>query len=185
MNIQIRFTDGTTEERDAESPCVFDLFDPVLKHPSEKRWYLWLPHDVRPLSFCGRSVWTLNAHRGSVRVWVWRIKGQDDTTKALLGEWQSAYVESFEEQIARLTAAVANEITRANLAEEVARKERDRADALLRESKRAELDITLFRGERDHAQFNAEDAAARAEQATIRAEHLADRLRALGQDPDA
>lgn len=75
-------------------------------------------------------------------------------------------------------ARCADETTRANLAEEVARRERDRADTLLRELKRAESDVTLFRGERDHAQFNAEQAA-------IRAEHLADRLRALGQDPDA
>jgi hypothetical protein len=104
MNLQIRFvSDDTTEERDAASPCIYDIFEPVLKHPSEERWYLWFPDADHPFSFCGRSIWTLNAHRGSVRVWVWRIKGQDDVTKALIGEWQSAYVETRAEQIERLT----------------------------------------------------------------------------------
>lgn len=103
MNLQIRFADDTTEERDAASPCIFDLFDPVLKHPSEERWYLWLPDAERPLSFCGRSVRTLDTLRGE-RAMVWRITGQDAATKALIGEWQSAYVETREEQIERLTA---------------------------------------------------------------------------------
>jgi hypothetical protein len=176
MNIQIRFEDKTTEMRDASSPCIADIFEPTLRHPSEERWYLYFPEDGHPLSFCACGVRPLSAWRGGAIVW--RITGQDPKTKALTGEWQSCRVETFEEQIARLTAAVANEIARANLAEEVARRERDRADTLLRELKRAESDVTLFRGERDHAQFNAEQAA-------IRAEHLADRLRALGQDPDA
>lgn len=101
MNLQIRFTDDTTEERDAASPCIFDIFDPVLKHPSEERWYLWFPDADPPLSFCGRNVLTLDDLRGG-KAKVWRT-GQDVTTKALIGEWQSAYVETREEQIERLT----------------------------------------------------------------------------------
>jgi hypothetical protein len=102
MNLQIRFDDGTTEERGVASPCIFDVFDPVLKHPSEAQWYQWLPTCRCELSFCGRNVWTLDRLRGE-RAMVWRITNQDDATKALIGEWQSAYVESREEQIERLT----------------------------------------------------------------------------------
>jgi hypothetical protein len=103
MNLQIRFDDGTTEERGVASPCIFDVFDPVLKHPSEAQWYQWLPTCRCELSFCGRNVWTLDRLRGE-RAMVWRITNQDDATKALIGEWQSAYVESHDEQIERLTA---------------------------------------------------------------------------------
>jgi hypothetical protein len=102
MNLQIRFADGTTEERAAASPCILDIFDPALKHPSEERWYLWFPDGPRSLSFCGRDVWTLDDVR-RLHAMVWRITDQDATTKALIGEWQSAYVESREEQIERLT----------------------------------------------------------------------------------
>lgn len=41
--------------------------------------------------------------RGRHEVTVWRITGQDPTTKALTGEWQSCRVESIDEQLARLT----------------------------------------------------------------------------------
>lgn len=100
MKIQIRFSDGVTEERDADSPAIYDLFDPVLRHPSEERWYLWFPDSDRPLSFCGRSVHALATLRGGYAM-VWRFTS--GPTEPLAGEWQSAYVETREEQIERLT----------------------------------------------------------------------------------
>ncbi len=100
MKIQIRFNDGATEERDADSPAIYDLFDPVLRHPSEERWYQWFPDSDRPLSFCGRSVRVLVTLRGE-QAMVWRFTSAP--TEPLAGEWQSAYVETREEQIERLT----------------------------------------------------------------------------------
>ncbi len=104
-DILVTFPDGTTELRAADSACLSSIGDATnVRHPSEERWYLYFPEDRRPFSFCGMSVFRLRDVRG---VWstarVWRITGQDDATKALTGEWQSARVETVDEQIARLT----------------------------------------------------------------------------------
>ena len=103
MDIQVRFEDGSTELRPAWSPCIADVFEPNLRHPSEERWYQHLPGERLPLLFCGRSVRPLSDWRGEALVW--RITGQDDITKALTGEWQSCRVETADEQIERLSKA--------------------------------------------------------------------------------
>ena len=113
-------------------------------------------------------------------------------------------VESFEEQIARLTAE-------RDAAEKHARGWKKAARALwqdaqgvrhtlrsLRDAARGACDREMGEGHAYPenvktstlvAHLNTmrfpHESAARAEQATIRAEHLADRLRSLGQDPDA
>lgn len=104
MDIQVRFEDGTVETRDADTVCLPYWFDPPPKHPIEERWYLFFPGSDRPLSFCALDVWRLGDKRGWKTTAVWRITGQDPTTKALTGKWATCRVETAEEQIERLTA---------------------------------------------------------------------------------
>lgn len=98
MDIQIRFEDGTVEMRADWSPCMPNYNEPTLKHPSEERWYRWF----YGLSFCGYEVLSLASCRGG-HMLVWRITGQDIITKALIGAWQSCRVETWAEQVERLT----------------------------------------------------------------------------------
>lgn len=115
MDIQIKFDDGTTEMRDAESPSIADIFKPCLRHPSEERWYLYFPGESVPFSFCGHSIRKLSDWRGAVVVWrtTW-----DPETKVLSGAWASGRVESVNEQIDRLTREC--DSTRRHLTEAVA-----------------------------------------------------------------
>lgn len=100
MGILVTYEDGTTEERDADSPCIANIFEPRLRHPSEERWYLYFPDAHPPLSFCAHSVRALRDWRGEALVW--RITGQDPETKALIGLWEACRVETVDEQIERL-----------------------------------------------------------------------------------
>lgn len=118
MDILVTFPDGTTELRAADSACLYSLFDPPPRHPSEERWYLYFPDAAHPFSFCARPVVTLVEVRGAADVYVWRIAGQDAVTKALTGEWQRAQIETVDQQIERLTRE--RDVARA-LAREVAR----------------------------------------------------------------
>lgn len=115
MEIQIKFKDGTTELRDAQTPCIADMFDPNLAHPSEERWYLYFPNVDYPFSFCGHRVRPLAEWRGAVLVWrtTW-----DPETKVLSGAWVPGRVESVDEQIDRLTREC--DSTRRHLTEAVA-----------------------------------------------------------------
>ncbi len=101
MDILVTFPDGTTEPRAADSACLYSLFDPPSRHPSEERWYLYFPDEARPLSFLARPVATIRDVRGAHDVYVWRLTGEADG--ALTGEWQAVHVETVDEQIARLT----------------------------------------------------------------------------------
>lgn len=104
MNILITFEDGTTEERDAETPCLSFLLDPPTRHPSEERFYLYFPHERHPLSFCGLTVRTLDSANGSgLLAVVWRLTGHTENPYTLTGEWQPCRVETLEEQVVRLT----------------------------------------------------------------------------------
>jgi hypothetical protein len=87
------------------------VFEPVLKHPSEDRWYLWFPDASRPLSFCARDVIPLTAWRGGGAL-VWRITSAPN--EPLAGEWAECHVETCEEQIARLTTERDGAAARAN-----------------------------------------------------------------------
>lgn len=106
-DVLVRFEDGTTELRGSNSPALISTSAPP-----------WTPRDVRevrpeesynpkaywldtPGPWLGRAhgLWTW---RGSY-VLLWRITGGRDKGKPLTGEWQSARVETVDEQIARLT----------------------------------------------------------------------------------
>lgn len=102
-DILVTYPDGTTELRAADSACLYSLFDPPTRHPNEERWYLYFPDAAHPLSFCARTVFPIDRGRGASGFYAWRITGQDDATKALTGEWQSAQIETVDEQIERLT----------------------------------------------------------------------------------
>lgn len=101
MLIQVRFEDGSTEERDAESPCIADVFEPALRHPSEERRYLYFRDDPYPLSFCACAVRPLKHWRGGALVW--RITGGLGEDETMTGEWAPCRVETADEQIDRLT----------------------------------------------------------------------------------
>lgn len=109
--IRVTFADGTTEDREDDSPCIGSMLDPALKHPSEERWYLWLDGDRWPLSFCGHNASPLSQWRGW-GAWVWRITSGKD--EPLAGQWAECRVETCEEQIARLTAERDGAAARAN-----------------------------------------------------------------------
>lgn len=116
MDIQIKFDDGTTEMRDAETACIADtIFEPCLRLPSEERWYLYFPDALVPFSFCAYSIRRLLDWRDKVVVWraTW-----DPETKVLAGAWASGRVESVDEQIERLTREC--DSTRRHLTEAVA-----------------------------------------------------------------
>lgn len=100
--IRVTFADGY-EDREDDSPCIANVFEPVLRHPSEERWYLYFPGAHPAFSFCARNVIRLSDWRGGGAL-VWRItsgKGEP-----LAGQWVECHVESHEEQIARLTGEV-------------------------------------------------------------------------------
>jgi hypothetical protein len=101
MLLQITFDDGTTELRNADSPCVADLFKPHLRHPSEDRWYHSFRGDSLPLWFCGHAVRPLRDTRGGALVW--RLTGGLGEGESLTGEWAACRVETVEEQVFRLT----------------------------------------------------------------------------------
>ena len=100
--IRVFFPDGSHEDRDDASPCIADIFEPKLRHPSEERWYLHFPDEPIPFSFCACGVRPISRWRGGVLVW--RITGGMGPGEALTGKWQSCRVEATEEQIDRLTA---------------------------------------------------------------------------------
>jgi hypothetical protein len=109
--IRVTFADGATEDREDDSPCIGSMLDPALKHPSEERWYLWLDGDRWPLSFCGHSASPLSQWRGW-GAWVWRITSAPN--EPLAGQWAECHVESYPEQIDRLTAERDEEEQRAD-----------------------------------------------------------------------
>ena len=96
--IRVTFADGY-EDREDDSPCIANVFEPVLRHPSEERWYLWFPGATMPFSFCARTVRLLSALRGDGAL-VWRITSAP--SEPLAGRWEECRVESYPEQIARL-----------------------------------------------------------------------------------
>ena len=98
--IRVTFADGY-EDREDDSPCIANVFEPVLRHPSEERWYLWFPDASPPFSFCARNVIPLSDWRGGGAL-VWRITSA--ANEPLAGQWAPCRVESYPEQIARLTA---------------------------------------------------------------------------------
>ena len=98
--IRVTFADGATEDREDDSPCIANVFEPVLRHPSEERWYLYFPGAHPAFSFCARNVIRLSDWRGGGAL-VWRITSAPD--EPLAGEWAECRVESYPEQIARLT----------------------------------------------------------------------------------
>lgn len=97
---RVTFADGY-EDREDDSPCIANVFEPVLRHPSEDRWYLWFPDASPPFSFCARNVIRLSDWRGGGAL-VWRITSAPN--EPLAGQWAECHVEGHEEQIARLTA---------------------------------------------------------------------------------
>lgn len=111
--IRVTFADGY-EDRDDDGPCIADVFDPVLKHPSEERWYLYFPGASPPLSFCARDVIKLSDWRGGGAL-VWRLTSASN--EPLAGQWEQCHVESYPEQIARLEAERDAEKARADAAE--------------------------------------------------------------------
>ena len=98
--IRVTFADGY-EDREDDSPCIANVFEPVLRHPSEERWYLYFPGAHPAFSFCARNVIRLSDWRGGGAL-VWRITSA--ANEPLAGQWAPCRVESYPEQIARLTA---------------------------------------------------------------------------------
>lgn len=96
--IRVTFADGY-EDREDDSPCIANVFEPVLRHPSEERWYLYFPDAHPAFSFCARNVIRLSDWRGGGAL-VWRITSAKG--EPLAGEWAPCRVESYPEQIARL-----------------------------------------------------------------------------------
>lgn len=86
MDIQVRFEDGTTELRDAETPCL------DCPTPRDLTCGLAAAQHSEPLRLC----------RG-LHVRVWRITGGRGENESLTGEWQSCRVETEGEQIERIT----------------------------------------------------------------------------------
>jgi len=117
-DVLITFEDGSTELRPANSPCVL-ADEPVTWTPvnvididdlptDDSDPGLWVVTDKGgPLRFSrnrrGARTSQLRAWRGFSTVLVWRIVACELLTGALCGEWQSATVETVDEQIARLT----------------------------------------------------------------------------------
>jgi hypothetical protein len=117
MDIQIRFEDGETQERDAESPVVgeeeltppwtpahiLDLEWVRTTYP-EKGYHLHLPGRM---SFQLPRAYYLKDSARVENARVWRITGGWGEGEPLTGEWQSCRVETNEEQIERLTRELA------------------------------------------------------------------------------
>ncbi len=102
-DILVTFPDGTSELRAPDSACLWSLFDPPSRHPSEERWYLYFPDEARPLSFLARPVAMVRDVRGAHDVYVWRLTGHTEEPYTLTGEWQAVHVETVDEQLSRLT----------------------------------------------------------------------------------
>lgn len=105
-DVLVRFEDGTTELRPANSPALAS-YAPTDCHPCDFRRAEVVPARPEPVVFWHRpgqhqSTRALSACRENDAL-VWCITGQDTITKALTGEWRRCYVEAWWEQIARLT----------------------------------------------------------------------------------
>lgn len=97
MDILVTYPDGTTELRAANSLCVLDFESPpraphVAKHADIEGWCL-----------DGRIARQIGHVRGSPFSWAWRLTGHTEEPYTLTGEWQSARIETVDEQIERLT----------------------------------------------------------------------------------
>lgn len=91
--IRVTFEDGTVETWPPNAPAFISKPTRSPQAATLREWW----DDESPMSY-------VEDERGWAETFLWRIIGQDAETKALVGEWQAARVETVAEQIARIEA---------------------------------------------------------------------------------